>query len=457
MSLRVAMISEHANPLALLGGVDAGGQNVYIDAVSRGLAERGFAVDVFTRREREDQPRVVPLTAGVRVVHVPVGPPRFLPKDDLWPLMPTFRNAIERMTRAHPRYDIIHGNFWMSGWVATELAERWRVPAAQIFHATGVTKRREQGEADTSPSERIEIERETVRRAQRTIAQCPAERDELIAEYDADPHRIALIPSAVDLERYRPAPQRAARQSLGLDADPDAQIVVYVGRMVPRKDVRNIIRALALLKSRRNGEGNGRLPQLYLVGGETEDPDPVATPEIGILRALAAELGVAELVTFVGRRQPAELHRWYSAADVAVTTPWYEPFGLTPLEAMACACPVIGADVGGISFTVVDGETGFLVPAKDPAALSARLEMVLRDGALRERLARAGRERVEREFTWTMAARRTAALYVDLLNEGGESVSRSVGKNEQIAFPRRSTGRLADSPADRLARRGATT
>jgi D-inositol-3-phosphate glycosyltransferase len=454
MTLRVAMISEHANPLALLGGVDAGGQNVYIDAVSRGLAELGHAVDVFTRRERDDQPRAVPLAPGVRVVHVPAGPAAPLPKDDLWPLMPAFRSAIDRMTRAQPSYDVIHGNFWMSGWVAAELAERWRVPVAQIFHATGVTKRREQGEADTSPSGRIEVEREVVRRVDRTIAQCPAERDELIAEYAADPRRIALIPSAVDIDRYRPLPQRLARESLGLD--PDAEIVVYVGRMVPRKDVRNVVRALALLQGRRRDAGTSALPRLYLylVGGETEEPDPAATPEIGVLRALAAELGVADLVTFVGRRQPDELYRWYSAADVAVTTPWYEPFGLTPLEAMACACPVIGSDVGGISFTIADGETGFLVPAKNPAALAARLETVLSDAALRERLGCAGRARVEREFTWSTVARRTAALYEELLDGVGGRRS-EVGRG--VPRPRSHDSFLRPPTSDLRLTKGATT
>ena len=87
-----------------------------------------------------------------------------------------------------------------------------------------------------------------------------------------------------------------------------------------------------------------------------------------MLHALAAELGVLDQVRFVGRRQPDELHLWYAAADVAVTTPWYEPFGLTPLEAMACGTPVIGSRVGGIAFTIADGETGFLVPPRDPGS-----------------------------------------------------------------------------------------
>ena len=194
---RVALISEHASPLALLGSEDAGGQNVYVDEVARNLAAQGYAVDVFTRRDDLALPEVVDWAPGVRVVNLTAGPAAFLPKDDLWPLMPAFRDAaLQFATRDSVSYDILHGNFWMSGWVATELRRRLGVPVVQIFHALGQTKRRYQGEGDTSPPERIAVEREIVRQADALIAQCPSERDELIDDYGADVRRIAVIPSA---------------------------------------------------------------------------------------------------------------------------------------------------------------------------------------------------------------------------------------------------------------------
>ena len=414
MTRRVAMISEHASPVALLGGVDAGGQNVYVDAVSRGLVAHGYETDVFTVRGELAHPEVVAWADGVRVIEVPVAAGAPLPKDALWPHMPAFRNAIDSLARRDGAgYDLIHGNFWMSGWVAAELGVRWCTPMVQIFHATGVTKLREQGAADTSPSGRIEVEKAVVGAVDRLIAQCPAERDELLADYGARADQIALIPSAVDIDRFKPVARSVARRRL--EIDPSAEMIVYVGRIVPRKDVRNVIQALARLTARRLDAGAATSPSLFIVGGETERPDPVATPEIGVLRALAAELGVLDQVRFVGRRQPDELHLWYAAADVAVTTPWYEPFGLTPLEAMACGTPVIGSRVGGIAFTVADGETGFLVPPRDPEALCARLEEMLRDPARRVRMGQAGRARVLNSFTWQQVAMRTAALYDDLL------------------------------------------
>src|SRR5439155_15881256 len=237
----------HASPLALLGGQDAGGQNVYVDEVSRNLGSLGFAVDVFTRLDSRELPQVVEWAPGVRVINLPVGPPEFVLKDQLWPLMPSFRDAFLRfMMRDGARYNLIHGNFWMSGWVAAELRRRLDIPAVQIFHAMGKTKQRHQGAADTSPQDRIEVELGIVQQVDRLIAQCPSEQAELIEDYGVPPGRVVIIPSAVNVERFRPVPRGKARRRIGLD--PHDLIVVYVGRMLPRKDVGNLVRAVAMLR-----------------------------------------------------------------------------------------------------------------------------------------------------------------------------------------------------------------
>lgn len=419
--LRIAFFSEHASPVALLGGVDAGGQNVYVDEVSRQLARLDHTVDVFTRRDDPDAPEVLGWAPGVRVVNVTAGPAEPVFKDHLWPLMPEFLDACLRFLGREPTpYDVVHGNFWMSGWAAVQLKRRFGVPAVHIFHATGKTKRRHQGNADTSPDERIEVELEVVRSADRLIAQCPAEQVELVEDYEADPVKVSVIPSAVNVETFRPTDRAEARRRLGLD--PDALVVVYVGRMLPRKDVRNLLRAAALLIH------SYHLPvTLLLVGGESVEPDPAATPEIGVLQHLAGDLGIVERVHFAGKRQPDVLRYFYAAGDVAVTTPWYEPFGLTPLEAMACARPVVGSRVGGISYTVQDGVTGFLVPPRDPHALAARLHEILIRPELGRQMGEAARRRVEREFTWPVVARRTAALYADVLRSGAPASAPAAG------------------------------
>ena len=409
---RIAFLSEHASPVAVLGGEDAGGQNVYVDEVSRNLGELGFEVDVFVRRDNADTPEVIDWAPGVRVVHLSAGPAAFLLKDDLWQFMPAFRDALlDFAQRGGRSYDLIHGNFWMSGWVAAELRDRLHVPAVQIFHAVGKTKQRHQGDMDTSPKVRIEVEHEVIGRVDRLIAQCPSERDELVQDYNADPAKVTVVPSGVNIERFRPSDGEATRRRLGID--PNTFVIAYVGRMLPRKDVRNLIRAEALLARQVD-----RPVKVLLVGGDTDSPNPEITPEIGELQRLAADLGTLDQLLFTGRRQPDELRHFYSAGDVAVTTPWYEPYGLTPLEGMACGVPVIGSAVGGITYTISNGETGFLVPPRDPQALADKLRYLLDHPLERNQMGSAGRRRVEREFTWQVVAERTAALYREILIRG---------------------------------------
>src|SRR5579883_890200 len=156
---RIAMISEHASPIAVPGSTDVGGQNVYVDQVSRGLAGLGYLVDVYTRA---DDSSILPVrhhAPGVRVIAVTAGPRQPIPKDAIWSYIEEFRASTESLAREHGPYDLIHSNFWMSGWVGAQLKTQWRVPLVTIFHALGSVKQRHQGAADTSPSERCDVER----------------------------------------------------------------------------------------------------------------------------------------------------------------------------------------------------------------------------------------------------------------------------------------------------------
>ncbi|MDI7276463.1 MAG: glycosyltransferase [Anaerolineae bacterium] len=403
---RIAMISEHANPLSLLGSEDAGGQNVYVYELCLGLAQLGYQIDVLTRRDDPAPPEVVRLARGVHVVHVAAGPSTFMKKDELWEHMPAFLEGCYAYLAPRRRaYALIHSNFWMSGWVACQLKLRLGLPVVHIYHALGAIKRLEQGRADTSPRGRLRVERRILREADCVLAQCPAEVEDLKRYYGADLSRVCVVPSGVNIRRFRVVPQRQARAGLGMA--PEEQVIGYIGRMVPRKGVDTLIRAFARLVAERPGAPL----RLMVVGGECRDPEEDASPELARLRGLAEALGVSGRTWFVGKRQPDELAHYYGAADIMVSAPWYEPFGLTPLEAQACGRAFVGSAVGGITYTVVDGVTGLLVPPRDDAALAEKLAVLLDDPDLRQRLGRAARRRVEREFTWARVAERTASVY----------------------------------------------
>lgn len=401
-ALRIALISEHASPLALAGGVDAGGQNVYVAHVARCLAAAGHHVDVLTRRDSPDQPPVVTLQRRARVLHLAAGPAAHVPKEALLPHMPQFAAAARALCLRGQPYDLVHANFFMSGWVGLQLREHFGLPLVTTFHALGLVRREHQREADRFPAERIEIERTLVQRSDRLIASCPQDECDLLRLYGAPPDRITSVPCGVDTQQMRPGDRATARRKLGLPEG--AFIVLQLGRLVPRKGIDNVVRALSLLPP-------GREARLVVVGGDTAEPDEQATPEIARLRRLARELGVGERVVFTGRRPREQLRDWYVAADVFVTTPWYEPFGITPLEAMACGTPVIGSAVGGIRYTVQHGITGFHVPPNDPGALAERLVLLREQPALGAAMGRAGVVRVRAQFTWTQVTARLVEVY----------------------------------------------
>lgn len=405
---RIALISEHASPLAMLGGVDSGGQNVYVGQLARRLPELGYDVDVFTRRDRADLDDVVPWADGARIVHVPAGPASPVRKEDLLPHMGEFAASMIRRVRAGRRYDLVHAHFFMSALVAAELKRVAGLPFAVTFHALGRVRRMHQGGRDGFPEERLAIEDRVVREADAIIAECPQDADDLVKLYGADRSRMAMIPCGYDPAEFWPMGKARARAVLGLD--PDERIVLQLGRMVPRKGVDDAIRGVARLR-----RDHGIAARLLVVGGESRDPDPRLTPEIGRLMGIARAEGIADSVTFTGSRGRDELRYYYCAADVFVTTPWYEPFGITPVEAAACGTPVVGAAVGGIKTTVVNAETGYLVPPRDPDAIADRLARLFHHPDLIRLFGRQAARRAAAQFTWRSVARDVAGLYDELI------------------------------------------
>ncbi len=401
--LRIALISEHASPLAALGGTDAGGQNVYVAQAAKCMARAGHHVDVLTRRDARALPAAVDICPGMRVLHIDAGPAAHVPKEALLGHMPAFGAAALQMLRHSVPYDVVHANFFMSGLVGMKLRDHLRVPLVVTFHALGLVRREHQGEQDAFPEARIGIERQLVRTAERIVAECPQDKADLMRLYGASASRIATVPCGVDLAQFAPGSRARARRELGL-AD-DEFIVLQLVRIVPRKGIDNVIRAVACMRP-------GLRVRLLVVGGESTRHDESATPEIGRLRALARCGGIERRVTFVGQRQGAELRNFYLAADVFVSTPRYEPFGITPLEAMACARPVVGSAVGGIKFSVVDQVTGYHVPARDPEALARRLEQLHDNPALAEAFGLAGARRVRERFTWEQVSQALIGVYV---------------------------------------------
>jgi len=429
MKRKIAFISEHASPLASLGGVDSGGQNVYVAELAKHLASAGHPVDIYTRWDDPKLPKVIDWENNIRVIHVKAGPVTLLPKEELLQYMPDFKeDMIDFITTEKINYNLIHANFFMSGLVAMWLKEALNIPFVITFHALGYVRQIYQGKSDHFPPERIKIEREIVQNADAVIAECPQDKSDLIEYYNTPVDKITIIPCGFSLKEFYPISTDIARALVGLHGE--EKILLQLGRMVPRKGVDNVVRSLGRLK-------NSGVPyRLVIVGGETDDPNPMACPEIARLQKIARAEGVEDKVTFVGRKNREMLKYYYNAADIFISTPWYEPFGITPLESMACGTPVIGANVGGIKYSVVDGETGFLVPPNDPDALAEKVNLLISNPDLQQQMKKAAIQRVKENFTWQKVAVLVADLYKQIQVPALVSSSRkqeSINKKSQAA------------------------
>jgi glycosyltransferase involved in cell wall biosynthesis len=388
------MVSEHASPLAALGGADAGGQNVHVAALSAALARRGAEVVVHTRRDDPDLPARVAFAPGVTVDHVDAGPPEPIPKDELLPHMDELAAGLRRSWRVDPP-DVVHAHFWMSGLAALHAGRPLGLPVVQTFHALGVVKRRHQGAKDTSPPSRLRDERFLARQADRIVATCSDEVFELV-RMGADLHRITVVPCGVDLGLFRPDGPAEPR-------DPGRSRLLVVSRLVERKGIGNVIAALAELPR----------TQLVIAGGPPADRLD-QDPEARRLTALAERLGMAGRVRLRGQVEPGDLPALYRSADLVVSVPWYEPFGIVPLEAMACGVPLVTSAVGGLVDTVVDGVVGVHVPPRRPDLLARALAGLLADPARRAAFGAAGARRARRRYGWDRIARATLDVYAGL-------------------------------------------
>ncbi len=413
---KIAFISEHASPLAVLGGVDAVGQNVYVAELAKYLSRMGYGIDVYTRWEDPALPQVVPWLPQVRIIHIKAGPVSTVPKEELLPYMTEFRkNMMRFMEGEDVCYTLVHANFFMSALVAMELKEIMDIPYVVTFHALGQVRRLHQKEQDKFPTERLPIEEETAARAARVIAECPQDKEDLVNLYHVPPAAITIVPCGFCPSEFYPVNRSIARSYLGLDQDEN--ILLQLGRMVPRKGIDTVIEALPYLRHQKNKI------RLLVVGGDSEEPDGKKCAEIGRLQKLAEKEGVSSRVSFVGRRNREVLKYYYSAADLFITTPWYEPFGITPLEAMACGTPVIGSNVGGIKFSVKHSATGYLVPPRNPKELAKKIDHLFANPHLIKKMQVNSLRRVHSLFTWNRVAQAIANVY--------EEVERATGRAEQ--------------------------
>ncbi len=403
---RVGVLTVHSSPLATPGVGDSGGMNVHVRALASELARAGVASDIYTRATSAEDPPVVEIEPGVRVLHLPAGPLEPIPKQVLPRYLCAFLCSLLRAGERYGPYDVLHSHYWVSGWVARLARERWSSPVFHSFHTLGRVKNLTLATGEEpEPPTRLAGEERVVSTADCLLAATPSEARQLTELYGAPPSKVRIVPHGVDRSRFHPGDQAAARARLGVTR---RHVLAFVGRLQPLKAPDVAVRALALLRRRRPELD----VELLVVGG----PSGNGVEEPGRWAALARREGVADRVRFLPPQPHDQLATVYQAADLLLVPSRSESFGLVSLEAQACGTPVVAARVGGLGHAIGDGTTGVLLADHDPEHWAAPVAELL---ASPRRLAAMGlaAARFAGAHGWDLAAARLMDAYGELVQE----------------------------------------
>lgn len=418
MVKRIAFLTDNADPLAPLGGHEAGGENVYVLEMCRALGRLGWTVDIFVRWSYPKTAQIAKISENVRVIRLVAGELKFIPKEKLMPYMSEYVASFLAFKEKNKLdYLLVHGNYYNSGWAAVEIAKQLGIVAVNTFHTLGIVKREALGSYDPSSEDRISVEKMIMEKMDRLIATSPQMKDELTRLYGQSPKKIAVIAEGANLKRFIPIQQHLARRVLHIALN--RTIVLYVGRIERRKGIDTLLGAMArvveLMPERR------KTLRVYISGGEPKrkwkSEMPVVKEERDRLVSIAKQLKIEDMVRFIGGIDRENLPYYYSASDVTVVPSYYEPFGLVPLESMACGCPVIASRVGGLQFTIKEGKTGYLVPSRDTNAFAEKIAFLISHPTIRKTMRENGIDRVKHMFSWDAVGKEMSTFYHDILIE----------------------------------------
>ena len=393
---RVAVISMHTSPLAQPGVGDGGGMNVYVRELVSALAHAGLDCTTYTRAWQAGLPEVVNVEPNHRVVHIPAG--NFdVPKNELLSVVDEFTENVRAHIVASGGVDVLHANYWLSGLSAHQLNHELDLPLVTTFHTLARVKA--QG-GDFESDIREKSESDIIGCADAICVSCTEEERQFIELYGNPPGTLEIVAPGVEHAFFAPGEKRGARHALGIAFD--VPVLLFVGRIQPLKGLDVAVQALAQLQAKN--------AQLIVVGGASGSE---GNEELEKVMQLARSLGVHNNIRFVEPQAHHMLSTYYRAADVVVVPSRSESFGLVALEAAACGIPVVASAVGGLLTIIDDGETGYLVPRRDPALFAGHIDELLAHPTMALAMGAKAAEKA-RHYTWSFAAARLRRVYADV-------------------------------------------
>jgi glycosyltransferase involved in cell wall biosynthesis len=412
---KIAMFSIHSDPLAVLGGQESGGQNIYVRYLAEELEKFGCNVDVFTRWDSGHKKQVANIGKHSRVIRLKGGKVGYMPKSDLFEVLPEIFNSFLTFMKFENNYDIFHGHYWDGGWMALEAHKKFNKPLIENFHSLGKirmeTKNKYQanGKEDEYFLKRFDLEKEIIKESSAIISLSQTEKENLKDSYDCPEKKVYVIPGGVDLNHWPLIEKKKAREKIC--AKESDFIILFVGRLEWRKGIGTIIAASSLLKK--------EIPNLkiLIIGGKIfgRITNKADEKEYNRLLNIAKEKNVADIVSFCGNVDNRQLPVFYRAVDVFIVPSYYEPFGLVALEGMASRIPVIASRVGGLKTTIKDGENGLLFEPRNALDLKEKILSLYKSKNLIPKLTENAYNDICQNYSWNKVVKKIDDIYNGLM------------------------------------------
>jgi len=396
---RLAIISYHTCPLSDEADAEIGGMNIYVLELSKALSRKGYQLDIFTRSQSEESPRVVEVNENLRVIHVPAGPQEPLSKREVEQYIPDFlTHFYEFVKKENLRYKIISCHYYLSGIIGVDIKKKFGIPFIITFHTLALMKNLvARSDDERESNERIETELRLVQEADQIISTGETDAQYIQYLYAGDPHKIAVLTPGVNLDLFKPTDKMEAKKKVG--ASLDAKMILFVGRIEPLKGVDVLLYALKILLETHPE----KKVCVWIVGGDISNNTEDWPPELKKLSEIREILKIRTSVKFVGRKEQKQLPPYYNAADLMVMPSHYESFGITAVEAMACGVPVITTDVTGVSNLIDKKHSILITSANNPIMLAERIAKLLCDEKEYAELSASVAKNV-RDLSWDNAA-----------------------------------------------------
>ncbi len=409
----ICMLSTHGyfDPIPQLGKTDTGGQVLYVLQLAEALVKHNIKVDIYTRWFDRDRKQIDPLPGcpDARVVRIPAGPWEFIPKEQIYGVLPELvENMVKFIRENNLHYDLFHGHYVDAGIVTLEVAKQFDKLAFFTSHSLGAWKRQKIG-GDPEEMDRVFnfthriAEELRVFRSVRAQTVTSNEEEEKIEElYSFRPPRVQFIPPGVDIHSFRPLKEGEEETKTKI-ALPDKYIFV-VGRISKVKGHDLLLPAFLRVAQ--------ECPDIQLViAGGSKEPDEEEKEVLSNVKRFVEENHIEERVHVVGGIPHDELPPYFRQAELFVLAARYEPFGMTALEAMACQTPAAITIYSGLHEHLISGKNCLQFDPFKTDEYAEAIISLLKDRTLAQNLAKAGYEAVQKGFSWEAIAEKHISFY----------------------------------------------